>query len=45
MVATNEPVAFDFAFAQKGALMRAEALEGAPPGACPHERDIDAARR
>ena len=45
MVAANEPVAFDFALAQKRALMRAEALEGAPPGACSYERDIDAARR
>ena len=42
MVAANELVAFDFALAQKRALMRAAPLEGAPPCAGPHERDIDA---
>jgi hypothetical protein len=44
VVAANEPVAFDFAFAQKRALMRAKALECAPPGAGTHERDIHAVR-
>ena len=45
MVAANQPVAFDFAFAQKRALMRAAALEGAPAGACADKRHIDAAGR
>jgi hypothetical protein len=45
MVAAYQLVAFDFAFAQQGALVGASALEGPPADACPHERDINAACR
>ncbi len=45
MVAADQPLAFDLAFAEQRALMRAAALERAPAGSRPHERHVDAARR